>query len=140
MPANYRAENAQLAVTLATAGKLARAERAPRLNIAPTADIDDTVFYRSRDWLQVRPEWGLAGCAAFIVAPRRRTYGHNPGGRAFLHSYEWRQDHEFGVLESIMTAPVVVASWINLQYYGYETGHVSHRYQDNLVWTPLHGD
>jgi uncharacterized protein YbcC (UPF0753/DUF2309 family) len=28
------------------------------------------------------------------------------------------QDKSFGVLELIMTAPVVVASWISLQYYG----------------------
>ncbi|MCA9686228.1 MAG: DUF2309 family protein, partial [Myxococcales bacterium] len=30
----------------------------------------------------------------------------------------WREDRAFAVLETIMTAPVVVASWINLQYYG----------------------
>jgi hypothetical protein len=29
-----------------------------------------------------------------------------------------KQDKDFGVLELIMTAPVVVASWISLQYYG----------------------
>ena len=40
------------------------------------------------------------------------------GGRAFLHSYDWRQDAGFGTLELILTAPVVVASWISLQYYG----------------------
>ena len=39
-------------------------------------------------------------------------------GRAFLHDYDWASDNDFGVLELIMTAPVVVASWINLQYYG----------------------
>ncbi|MCB0187394.1 MAG: DUF2309 family protein, partial [Caldilineaceae bacterium] len=72
----------------------------------------------SRDWSQVRPEWGLAGCAALIVAPRERTYGRDLGGRAFLHSYDWRQDRDFTILELIMTAPMVVASWINLQYYG----------------------
>jgi uncharacterized protein YbcC (UPF0753/DUF2309 family) len=40
------------------------------------------------------------------------------GGRVFLHDYDWREDEGFGVLELIMTAPVVVASWISLQYYG----------------------
>lgn len=39
-------------------------------------------------------------------------------GRAFLHDYDWTGDKGFGVLELIMTAPVVVASWISLQYYG----------------------
>jgi uncharacterized protein YbcC (UPF0753/DUF2309 family) len=66
---------------------------------------------------QLRPEWGLAGCSAFIVAPRGRTAGLDLGGRAFLHSYAWRKDEGFGVLELIMTAPMVVASWISLQYY-----------------------
>jgi len=74
--------------------------------------------FRRRDWAQVRPEWGLAGCAAFIAAPRRRTAHVDLGGRSFLHSYEWQQDAGFGVLELIMTAPMVVASWISLQYYG----------------------
>ena len=49
---------------------------------------------------------------------RARTRGIDLGGRAFLHDYDWRQDSGFGVLELIMTAPMVVASWINLQYYG----------------------
>jgi uncharacterized protein YbcC (UPF0753/DUF2309 family) len=69
----------------------------------------------------VRPEWGLAGCAAFIAAPRERTAGLDLGGRAFLHSYDWRVDDGFRVLELIMTAPMVVASWINLQYFGSTT-------------------
>jgi uncharacterized protein YbcC (UPF0753/DUF2309 family) len=66
----------------------------------------------------VRPEWGLAGCSAFVAAPRRRSQGLSLEGRAFLHSYEWQKDDGFGVLELIMTAPMVVASWISLQYYG----------------------
>lgn len=39
-------------------------------------------------------------------------------GRAFLHDYKWQQDKNFSILELILTAPVVVASWISLQYYG----------------------
>jgi uncharacterized protein YbcC (UPF0753/DUF2309 family) len=73
---------------------------------------------RSLDWAQTRPEWGLAGNAAFIAAPRDRTRGIDLRGRAFLHDYDWRQDRDFGTLELIMTAPMVVAAWINLQYYG----------------------
>ncbi len=66
----------------------------------------------------MRPEWGLAGCAAFIAAPRAATQGRDLAGRAFLHSYDWQADAGFGTLELILTAPVVVASWISLQYYG----------------------
>jgi len=102
-------------IWLAAAGKLTRGERALRL---PGAGSEGRILRRSRDWAEVRPEWALAGCKAFIAAPRRRTAGKNLEGRAFLHDYDWRQDKSFGVLELIMTAPVVVASWISLQYYG----------------------
>ncbi|WP_226637954.1 YbcC family protein [Brevundimonas poindexterae] len=99
---------------LSTAGNLARTERAQRL---PRADAG-RVARRAGDWSETRPEWGLAGCSTFIAAPRARTAGADLGGRAFLHDYDWRQDQGFGVLELILTAPVVVASWISLQYYG----------------------
>ncbi len=102
---------------LAAAGSLTRAERALRL---PRAADGDDVPGRARDWAEVRPEWALAGCKAFIAAPRARTTGRDLEGRAFLHDYDWKKDREngFSVLELIMTAPVVVASWISLQYYG----------------------
>ncbi len=106
---------AGLRYVLAAAAVAARTERALRL---PRAAGPDAIARRSRDWSEVRPEWGLAGCDAFIAAPRRRTRGRGLDGRAFLHSYEWRADGDFSVLELIMTAPVVVASWISLQYYG----------------------
>ncbi|RVT87159.1 DUF2309 domain-containing protein [Rhodobacteraceae bacterium CCMM004] len=100
---------------LRAAGRVARAERALRLPRAEgAADID----LRSRDWAEVRPEWALAGCKAFVAAPRQRSLGKSLEGRAFLHDYDWTEDKDFGVLELIMTAPVVVASWISLQYYG----------------------
>jgi uncharacterized protein YbcC (UPF0753/DUF2309 family) len=100
---------------LTAAGALARAERALRL---PGAAAEKDIDRRARDWAEVRPEWALAGCQAFIAAPRSRSAGRNLGGRAFLHDYDWRRDEGFGILELILTAPVVVASWISLQYYG----------------------
>ena len=118
IPASHTADLRQLEADLAAAGRLARAERSMLLKIGTKTDIDSAVRRRSKDWSQVRPEWGLAGCAAFIVAPRDRNAGVVMNGRSFLHSYEWRQDEGFGVLELIMTAPMIVASWINLQYYG----------------------
>ena len=56
-------------------------------------------------------------CRSFIAAPRHRTAGIDLAGHAFLHSYDWHRDDDFAVLELILTAPVVVASWISLQYY-----------------------
>jgi uncharacterized protein YbcC (UPF0753/DUF2309 family) len=111
----HRKDVIRLRQWLDSAAVLARTERALRL---PRADGQETIFRRSQDWAETRPEWGLAGCKAFIAAPRARTQGRNLVGRAFLHDYDWRADDGFNVLELIMTAPVVVASWISLQYYG----------------------
>ncbi len=99
---------------LDSAGMLSRTERTVRLPGAKPADV----ARRARNWAEVRPEWGLAGCAAFGAAPRADTAGRNLDGRAFLHDYDWRADTGFATLELILTAPVVVASWISLQYYG----------------------
>ncbi len=118
VPESHADDLARLKDWLDRAGHLARAERSALLNIDSGRDVDAQVIARSQDWAQVRPEWGLAGCAAFIAAPRSRTAGRDLGGRSFLHNYDWRQDEGFGTLELIMTAPMVVASWISLQYYG----------------------
>jgi uncharacterized protein YbcC (UPF0753/DUF2309 family) len=99
---------------LSEAKQTARAERAPRLPGAKWQRLDA----RAANWAETRPEWGLAGCAAFIAAPRAATAGKDLGGRAFLNSYDWTKDEGFGGLELVLTAPVVVASWISLQYYG----------------------
>ncbi len=97
------------------ASSLTRLERAGRM---PTRKSETDLMRRARDWAEVRPEWALAGCQAFIAAPRSYTSGKALDGRAFLHDYDWRADENFSVLELILTAPVVVASWISLQYYG----------------------
>ena len=111
----HRDAIAQAEQWLAAAAVLTRSERALRL---PRTSGEASVIKRSRDWSETRAEWALAGCKAFIAAPRMRTAGRSLEGRAFLHDYIWRRDEGFGVLELIMTAPVVVASWISLQYYG----------------------
>jgi len=96
------------------AGLIARTERAQTL----PRGVANRLAKRGGDWAELRPEWGLAGCEGFIAAPRTQTRGRDLGGRVFLHDYDWQADEGFKVLELILTAPVVVASWINLQYHG----------------------
>ena len=121
MPASHAADLQQLNTTLSQAGQRARAERAPTLGLAHLArdasQLEKTIKARANNWAEVRPEWGLANNAAFVVAPRARTQHIDLKGRAFLHDYDYTQDTELGVLTLIMTAPMVVTNWINMQYY-----------------------
>ncbi len=109
----------RLKLWLQQAGELTRLQRAERLGIAAQQGETEPLFTRrTRDWSQVRPEWALSNNAGFIAAPRSLTRAADLQGRAFLHDYKWRDDEDFRVLELIMTAPMVVANWINMQYYG----------------------
>ena len=72
---------------------------------------------KAADWAEVRPEWGLANHAAFVVAARSSIRGIDLEGRSFLHSYDPSHDEDGAILTSILAAPVVVAQWINAAYY-----------------------
>ncbi len=95
------------------AGKATLQERSPVLHCSKASDL----LKRAFDWSEVRPEWGLAGNAAFIIAPRSMTKHLDLSGSTFMHSYDASQDPEGTVLETIMTAPMIVTNWINMQYY-----------------------
>ncbi len=72
---------------------------------------------RSRNWSETRPEWGLARNHSFIVGRRELTRTVDLQGRSFLHDYNERTDPDLLKLELIMTAPMIVTNWINMQYY-----------------------
>jgi uncharacterized protein YbcC (UPF0753/DUF2309 family) len=119
VPAAHTTLVVALATQIAAAGEGARRERAAALGLAglPDAALHRAMCARARDWSEIRPEWGLAGNAAFVIAPRERTRGIDLAGRAFLHEYRWEQDADFASLELILTAPMVVTHWINMQYH-----------------------
>ncbi len=118
VPDSHRSDLGQLKRALFEAGNLTRAERAPALGLeGDAASLLLAVKRRSCDWSEVRPEWGLVNNAAFIVAPRERTAALRLDGRVFLHDYRHDADENSAVLELIMTAPMIVTHWINMQYY-----------------------
>lgn len=102
---------------LEQAGEQARNKRASDLGLSSIGpELKSTLNRRAADWSQTRPEWGLANNASFIVGPRALTAPIDLQGRSFLHDYDWRTDNDFKLLELIMTAPMLVTHWINMQY------------------------
>ena len=112
-----QALNARCQKWLNEATEQAQNRRAKSVGITAHESAPKAYLKRSHDWSEVRPEWGLANNAAFIVAPRGLTRNIDLEGRSFLHDYDWQKDHDFSILELIMTAPMIVTNWINLQYY-----------------------
>lgn len=121
VPATHRNELARVLEDVSETGLMAAAERGIALQASPTRPdrrhSRQDVQLRSMDWAQVRPEWGLARNSLFIIGSRRLTQGIDLAGRSFLHSYDHRPDLDGKLLEIIMTAPLIVAQWINMEYY-----------------------
>lgn len=68
-------------------------------------------------WAELNPEWGLLNNQFFIIGSREYTQHINLEGKAFLHSYDAHLDKDGSILSSILNAPLIVAHWINMQYY-----------------------
>ena len=107
---------------LTAASRLCAQERMPTLQEVKVSAQEPVVAQRfvdrnSVDWSQVRPEWGLSGNAYFIIGSRDLTRQAKLDGRAFLHSYDYRLDKNRRLLENILTGPLVVGQWINMEHY-----------------------
>ena len=121
LPPTHRKDLLQLVRDLESAGTRNSHERCahfPEIKVSvPASKARRTVHRRSADWSQVRPEWGLSGNAAFIIGRRALTRGINLDARAFLHSYDYREDLDGQLLEVVMTGPQIVGQWINMEHY-----------------------
>ena len=121
LPDSHKEDLQALNKDLEEAGAKQALERCHRMPSAPTEIPPERAFAhveeRSCDWANPRPEWGLAGNAAFLIGRRKLTKGLDLGGRVFLHSYDPIADPEAAIIEKIMTAPLIVGEWINTGYY-----------------------
>jgi len=122
LPARHLLYLERLRNGLSAATRLAAAERMPQLGASLRLAQDPYAAAAlaqrlAHDWSQVRPEWGLSRNAYAIVGRRALTEGVDLNGRAFLQSYDYRLDSKGRFLENILTGPLVVGEWINLEHY-----------------------
>ncbi|TWU06162.1 DUF2309 domain-containing protein [Stieleria varia] len=121
VPASHDDDFQQLVADMQRASELQAQSRGQTLpqtpaNLSPQA-AHEHMMARSVDWANVRPEWGLSGNAAFVLGRRALTDRADLEGRVFLQSYDWATDPQGAILEALMTAPLVVAQWISMEYY-----------------------
>ena len=106
---------------LNAARRLCTQERMPDLvssaENTTNKNADKLAMRNAMDWSQVRPEWGLSRNAYFIIGRRYLTESFSLEGRAFLHSYDYQVDRKLRLLENILTGPLVVGQWINMEHY-----------------------
>jgi uncharacterized protein YbcC (UPF0753/DUF2309 family) len=121
IPATHRKDLQRLLADLEEAGTQTALERRRSLErrddpVEPST-ARRALARRSEDWAEVRPEWGLSKNSVIIIGRRALTQRVNLRSRSFLHSYDHQQDSSGKLLETIMTAPLVVAQWINMEHY-----------------------
>ena len=122
LPPTHLVYLARLSKGLTAAARLCAQERLPTLHPVHQAHQEPAAAQRMMqrnavDWSQVRPEWGLSGNAYFIIGNRELTRQLPLHGRAFLHSYDYQLDRKRRLLENILTGPLVVGQWINMEHY-----------------------
>jgi len=122
VPESHRAR-LQLALTAIDEARARSAhERSRRFETAPL-DLSiqgglKHVENRAEDLSQVRPEYGHATNALCFVGNRKWSRGLYLDRRAFLQSYDSRQDDEgSGILNRILQAVIPVCGGISLEYY-----------------------
>ena len=120
VPKNRQQELLEIQKRLDIASENSALERAKSLPFADSLDRKTALKFMQKnahDWSQTRPEWGLATNHSFIIAPRDVSKGIEFRNRVFLHSYDYRQDRLGYYLEIILSSPLVVGEWINMEHF-----------------------
>jgi uncharacterized protein YbcC (UPF0753/DUF2309 family) len=122
LPERHRLEFEEIRRIIQAACERNAHERCRRFEAAPLdisfAVAQKHVESRSQDLAETRPEYGHATNAVCVVGRRHHTRGLFMDRRAFLVSYDPRQDDdEQTILTRILDAVVPVCAGINLEYY-----------------------
>jgi len=83
----------------------------------PAKNVHKDVINRSYSLFEPRPEYNHSNNALFIVGNRSLTKNLFLDQRAFLNSYDYRQDKDGKYLENILNAGTGVCGGINLEYF-----------------------
>ncbi|MBA3026415.1 MAG: DUF2309 domain-containing protein [Sulfurimonas sp.] len=110
----------KLKADLELAGMLTAAERMATLPLSNTRSKQGAFSLAKRntmDWSQPRPEWGLSKNHSFFIGKRENSKNMNLAGRTFLHSYDYTGDKKGAILSVILSGPLVVGEWINMEHF-----------------------
>jgi len=72
---------------------------------------------QANHWAELRPEWGLADNNVLFFGRASRLTSSETVGSNFLHDYYSERDSKGELLTQLLSAPGLVANWINWQYY-----------------------
>ena len=121
LPATHQADLARIRESLDNARARDAHERARRFESCPADAAPDAalrhVEERSEHLAQPRPEYGHCTNAVCVVGRRSLTRGLFLDRRAFLASYDAKQDPDDQSLAALMAAVVPVCAGISLEYY-----------------------
>lgn len=142
LPDSHKGVMSRFENALNIAGTSMRRERATPLQLNGLGDdaLLAELQRRTRNWAEVRPEWGLANNAAMLIGNRALSRGCDLGGRVFMHDYDPEADEDGNVLTTIFGGPVVVASWINLQYFASVTAPDTYGAGNKLLHSVIGGN
>ncbi len=108
----------QTKVDIATRNQaLERVKRLPFGNKLSDKKALKFIQRNTQDWSQTRPEWGLATNHSFIIGSRDISRDIKFKNRVFLHSYDSTKDKTGYYLEIILSAPLIIGEWINMEHF-----------------------